>query len=226
MLDMRRVYVPLHPGLFSALGLLLADVRYDYVQSIPGPLDALDIASLRRRFDSLLDGVRTELKRDDLDRSALRVERYLDLRYRGQTSERTMALPDGDALSALELAERFHAEHERSYGYRCPAEPVMVVNLRLKTFAPSRSIGFSEVAEAFRREAQGAVGGVTIRRRNAYFGPKHGERDARILSRADLMRGPVEGPLIVEEFDTTVAAPPGWSASLDQFASIVLEPVE
>lgn len=226
-LGMKRVYVALHSGLFSALGLLLADVRYDYVQSIPGPLEALDVDLAQRKYGALVADVREALKREGLDQDGLRIERFLDLRYRGQSSELTLALPDGgsglgEALSVTELAERFHAEHERSFGYRCPDEPIAVVNLRLKTLAPSHSIGFAEVAEAFRRAARPSP---AERRRSAHFGPKHGAQDTRILARADLMGGAADGPLIVEEFDTTVVVPPGWRAALDDFANIVLEPI-
>jgi N-methylhydantoinase A len=77
------------------------------------------------------------------------------------------------------------------------------------------------VVEAFRRSARPSR---EERRRSAYFGPRHGARETRILARADLLHGPLEGPLIVEEFDTTVVVPPGWRAALDEFASIVLEP--
>lgn len=235
-LGMKRVYVPLHPGLFSALGLLLADVRYDHVQSMPGPLARLDLGELQGKCDALIASVQEALRREDLDPAALRVERFLDLRYRGQSSELTLALPEGSLLSAAareplagapgaaSLGERFHAEHERSFGYRSPNEPIMVVNLRLKSLVPSHSISFAEVAQAFRLAARAAPAAATSRRR-AYFGPDDGELESRILSRADLLGGPLPGPLIIEEFDTTVVVPPGWRASLDDYASIVLQPI-
>ena len=221
-LGMGRVYVPLHPGLFSALGLLLADVRYDYVQSIPGPLDALDLAELRAKYDTLAATVHEALRKEELDPAALRLERSLDLRYRGQTSALTLPLDDGAGADLAALAEQFHDEHERSFGYRTDGEPIMVVSLRLKALAPSHSISFAEVADAFRAAAATAANdGAT---RNAYFGPDTGTLETRVLSRAGLLAGPVDGPLIVEEYDTTVVVPPGWRATLDDFASIVLEP--
>jgi len=224
-LGMRKVYVALHAGLFSALGLLLADVRYDYVQSIPGALADLDLRLLARKYEVLLAEVRDTLKKEGLEAEGLRIERFLDMRYRGQSSELTLKLPDdwgteSGELDGQALADGFHAEHERSFGYRCPEEPIAVVNLRLKTLAPSHSIGFAEVAEAFRRNAKAGP----PREREAYFGPRHGNRPTRIVARADLLAGPQAGPLIVEEFDTTVVVPPGWRAQLDDFASIVLEP--
>ena len=223
-LGMKRIHVALHPGLFSALGMLLADVRYDHVQSIPGPLRTLDLGGLARRCEEQVAGVREALRREGVDDGALQVQRLLDLRYRGQTSELTLPLPPS-TLSLDDLSERFHAEHERSFGYRCPDEPIVVVNLRLKTLAPAHGVDFARIADAFRRAAADRRPSPRLARR-AYFGPAHGEQETRILARADLLDGPRDGPLIVEEFDTTVVVPPGWRAALDPLCSIVLQPAD
>lgn len=93
-LGMRTVYVPLFPGLFSALGLLLADLRYDYVQSIPGYLHEAEPEVLLREYDQLVDRVRDEMLREDISQTGLRVERFIDLRYARQSSEPTLPVPD------------------------------------------------------------------------------------------------------------------------------------
>ena len=242
-LGMRRVYVPLHPGLFSALGLLLADVRYDYVQSIPGPLEVLDVAQLEAKYEALAVRVRDEIEKESIAPDTVRLERFLDLRYRGQTSELTLKLGDfiglpsgptsgpstGSQLAAVAsvaaLAEQFHAAHERAYGYNSPGEPVVVVNLRMKALAPSHSVSFAEVAQAFKDSAQAAPA-PSEDRREAYFGAEWGALETRILARSGMIGHAIEGPAIVEEFDTTVVIPPGWSASLDDYASMVLDQLD
>jgi N-methylhydantoinase A len=236
-LGMRRVHVPLHPGVFSALGLLLADVRYDYVRSIPGPLESLDLGELEATFEALAGRVVEAIGRERIAPESVLLERFLDLRYRGQTSELTLrlpgtvALPTGagsgatgsDALDRERLAELFHREHEINFGYRSASEPIVVVNLRLKALAPSSSATFAEVASGFRRRAGPDP---AEHRREAYFGAAHGTLETRILERAGLAGRQVEGPVIVEEPDTTVVIPPGWRAGLDDLASIVLERVD
>jgi len=222
-LGIGRVYVPLFPGLFSALGLLLADLRYDYVQSVPGRLDAVDPTALLHEFDALAARVREEVFREEISPAGVQLERFIDLRYARQSSELTLKVPEAIAASDLPrvLSESFHAEHERTYGYRRESDPIAIVSLRLKATAPARSVGFGELGESFARTVDGSyVPEVT---RHAYFGPQHGECETRILRRSDLAGNTLAGPLIVEEFDTTVVIPPGWQARTDGYGNIVLE---
>ena len=222
-LGMKKVYIPLFPGLFSALGLLMADVRYDYVQSIPGRLDAIDMVELLQKFESLAARARQEFSGENIDPTIVKMERYLDLRYQRQMSEITIRVPDDVTPSVLprSLTDSFHAEHERTYGYRRDHEPVAAVNLRMKALAPANSISFAELAQAFLRSA-GANEPAT-EMRMAYYGPKVGECLTKIVPRESLLRGPLEGPLVIEEFDTTVVVPPQWTASLDKYGNITLE---
>jgi N-methylhydantoinase A len=220
---MKRVYIPLYPGLFSAIGLMMADLRYDYVQSIPGRLDAIDAATLQRHYDALAERVLLEVAKETVDPAAVRLERFLDLRYQRQTSELTIAVPDPlpTASLAARMAELFHAEHQHTYGYRRQNEPITVVNLRLKAFAPTQSLSFKELAES--SGASAAQRKPTDEVRPAYFGSTYGEQPTRLLSREVLARGKIHGPLILEEFDTTIVVPPGWVASLDELGNIVLD---
>ncbi|HKA54146.1 MAG TPA: hydantoinase/oxoprolinase family protein [Candidatus Binatia bacterium] len=222
-LGIGRVYVPLFPGLFSALGLLLADLRYDYVQSVPGRLDAVDPAVLLREFDALATRVREEVFREEISPAGVRLERFIDLRYARQSSELTLPVPESVAASGLPrvLGESFHAEHERTYGYRRENDPIAIVSLRLKATAPARSVGFRELGESFAQAADGVGGQETSRR--AYFGPPAGECETRILRRSDLVGKTLAGPLIAEEFDTTVVVPPGWQTEVDGYGNIVLK---
>jgi N-methylhydantoinase A len=96
-----------------------------------------------------------------------------------------------------------------------------VVNLRLKALAPAGSVSFAQLAAGFLRTSGEA--GADEGTRTAYFGPKIGERETRILPRTGLIGKSLEGPVVLEEFDTTVVVPVGWSASLDQYGNIILE---
>jgi len=221
-LGISRVYVPLFPGLFSALGLLLADLRYDYVQSVAGRLDSIDPVLLLREFDGLTARAREEVFREDIGVGGVQLERFIDLRYTRQSSELTLKIP-GVVVPELRqiLTEAFHAEHERTYGYRRESDPIAVVSLRLKATAPARSTGLRELGESFTRSKSDGNGlHVT---RHAYFGPQSGERQTPILRRADVVGKSTAGPLIVEEFDTTVVVPPGWQAEVDAYGNIVLK---
>lgn len=222
-LGISRVYVPLFPGLFSALGLLLADLRYDYVQSVPERLDMIDANVLLKEYDRLAARVQEEVAREEINPQTVTLEKFIDLRYARQSSELTIKVPEGVSAPELPgtLAELFHAEHERSYGYRRADETIAIVSIRLKATAPARSsVSLTELGEGFMRTARSAVGQEASR--SAYFGPQMGDRQARIIPRSGLLSGELAGPLVVEEFDTTVVVPPGWRAALDGYGNIVL----
>ncbi|MBV8452338.1 MAG: hypothetical protein JOZ29_08710, partial [Deltaproteobacteria bacterium] len=178
---------------------------------------------LLQKFEGLAARAREEFLRENIDPAIVKMERYLDLRYQRQMSEITIRMPDSVAPAALlrALTDSFHAEHQRTYGYCRENEPVAVVNLRMKALAPANSISFAELAEAFVRSAGNDE--PMVQARVAYYGPEVGERLTKIISRESLLRGPLTGPLIVEEFDTTIVVPPQWTASLDKYGNITLE---
>ncbi|MEM7407802.1 MAG: hydantoinase/oxoprolinase family protein [Pseudomonadota bacterium] len=217
-LGISRVLIPLHPGLFSALGLLLADERYDFVQSVPAPLAELGEPGLDAAFAALTDRAWRE---SGLPPGTAVVERLVDLRYARQSSELTLSL-DGLPVPGLvpALANAFHAEHERTYGYCLDREAVGVVSVRIRLGRAAATPGFEALGHAFAELEGIGNDGAT---RDAYFGPAHGVRSAALCSRQALRGAGRSGPLIVDEFDTAVVVPPGWHARTDSLGVIHLE---
>jgi N-methylhydantoinase A len=219
-LEMRTIVVPPAPGLFSAFGLLYAEPERHYVRAARGVTRRLDVAGLAEAWARLEAEARADFARDGLTGSAVRLRRLADARYLGQTSELTVALPDGPVgpawLPALE--EAFGREYERTYGHRAGAEePVELVNLRLV------AQGVADGPRVPDRVDVGRDGGATRPApRQAYFGPEAGWLPAPILHRADLATR-TAGPCIVEEYDATCLVPPGAHAALDGAGNIVIE---
>jgi N-methylhydantoinase A len=167
----------------------------------------------------LLDRAREEAKREGLAEGDLAFEWSTDMRYERQTTEIRVELPEVPAQDLRAALERhFHARHEQLFSYRSP-EPVALVNLRLKVISPGSSVSFASIGRAF---LEGANEPSAERWREAYFGPARGLLRARILKRADLRNTRVDGPLVVEEFDSTVVVPPGWTAELDGLGNIMI----
>jgi N-methylhydantoinase A len=217
-----RVYVPLYPGLFSSLGLLFADLRYDAVKSVMTRLDQLQGQELRNACQSVAEDLRARLQHE-AGASEIKFERSVELRYLRQDSELNFRLPDEVSNAELcgWLERAFHPEHERNFGYRREGDPVMVVSVRVRAIAPARSVGVRELAASFERTA--TSGARPARQaRQAHFGPRAGNLLAAVVTRQDLLDGATTGPAIIEEFDTTIVIPPGWRAELDRFANVVL----
>jgi N-methylhydantoinase A len=217
-----RVYVPLYPGLFSSLGLLFADLRYDGVKSVLTRLDKIEGTALRGHCEALVDELRERLTREAGARD-IRFERSVELRYARQDSELAFRLPDdvADAELCGWLERTFHPEHQRNFGYRRDGEPILAVSVRVRAVAPARSVAVRDLAASFERAANTAPR-ASAQVRQAYFGPQAGQMPARVVTRASLLEGPLAGPAIIEEFDTTIVIPPGWRAELDRFANVVL----
>ena len=212
-LGARTAVVPPLAGLFSAAGLLAArperhGVRHCRVSARDG-----DPAELRR-LDAEL---RAELAGGGGEVAEWR--RLADVRYRGQSWSVPVELPgELDAAALAALVERFEAEHERLYGTRLePGSPVDVRALRVVALGPER--------EAF-SPARACESPPRAPARAADFGPGHGTVEAPVRTRAELAGGPVAGPLLLDEYDTTVVVPPGWTARLDgATGALVLEHV-
>ena len=222
--DIPHVVVPPAPGVFSALGLLFSTVEHQYVHTIVRNLESVDVATLDGHFAQLEREARDTLRDEGFADTHVLVRRFVDLRYPGQTSEITIEVPGGPISGATlgRLAEAFHAEHENTYGHRSEeGESVELVNVRSRARGLSES-DFTPEALALagtRRPARGAPQGS----RRAYFGETHGWIDTPVVARADLDGTPRGGPLVIEEYDTTVVVPPGCDSFVDDADNIRID---
>ncbi|MBR0666691.1 hydantoinase/oxoprolinase family protein [Roseomonas hellenica] len=215
-MGMRRVLVPAHPGLMSAIGLLAADIRGDFGLTCLAPAGPEGLPQVRAAFADL--GARRDAwaAAEGVDAAALRIEHALDLRYRGQSSELVLplsAVPDAAGLAAC--VEVFHRQHADRFGYAMPHRAVEVVTARLVAVAArqappvERSASASEPPPPAHRE-------VWFRATGFVRTP--------VLHRATLGPGAVvAGPAVIEQMDTTTIVPPGWTARADAQGNLLLD---
>ncbi|MBI4012575.1 MAG: hydantoinase/oxoprolinase family protein [Candidatus Rokubacteria bacterium] len=214
-LEMRRIVVPPAPGLFSAFGLLYAEVEHHGVRTLRVRTRDADPAEMARVWEALAAEGRGQLAGEGARAGAIRARRFADLRYHGQTSELTVPVGDGP-LDVAALEEAFGREYERTYGQRGgPGEPIEVVNLRVVVQALADR---PRVSERVRVDRAASLSGV----RRAYFGPGHGWLDTPVVGR-EALAARRAGPCIVEEYDATCLVPPGATAWLDGQGNIVME---
>lgn len=203
LLEMTRVAVPRHPGVFSALGLLLSPVELEVSGAHFAALAMADAASLEARFAQLEAELADGMAIEGYGKADYRVDRLADLRYAGQAHELTV--PVSLPIDPATMARAFGDEHERTYGHQAEAEEVECVTLRAIARVP-----LAETPVPAPPKAGGAE-----RTRRAFFGGRHGEVEVPVLGRGGLAAAPRRGPLIVEEYDSTILVPPGWQAALD-----------
>jgi N-methylhydantoinase A/oxoprolinase/acetone carboxylase beta subunit/N-methylhydantoinase B/oxoprolinase/acetone carboxylase alpha subunit len=218
-LGMQKVVVPPAPGVFSAFGLLDTAVEHSYSHTHMRVLDQANLAGIHAAFSELRTRAEGDVAGAGYGSVAIEWLYSADVRYRGQASQLLIRLQDGlvDAEAPRRIRADFEQEHERTFGYRSPEEHLEVVNLRL-------SARVTRVAEADIRgtrlvETRWAGG----ERRRAYFGPERGWLEAPVLQREALQAAAVDGPAIIEQYDTTIVLPPGSHAALDTEGNIVID---
>jgi N-methylhydantoinase A len=214
-----RAIVPPSPGLLSAVGLVCADMTHDAVLSY----------TLGRRVDpewiagqfSTMTATAGEALGPHRPEETVVVERSIDLRYRGQAFELTIPVsasaPAVDALDATFRA--FDAEYLRTYGHNLPEEPIEVVALRLRErrVDSARSDTLHAALGAIEDLATPSPGS-----RNAYFGPDLGQHETPIVRRSALKPDGAQGPLLIEEMDSTTVIPPGCHVSRADDGSLLI----
>jgi N-methylhydantoinase A len=217
-LDVRRVLVPVAPGVFTAVGMLASDVAHHLVRAAGGRLDdAAALARARGALDDLSRDALATLAGEGYPRERARVDAQADLRYAGQASELVVPIPGGrlDPARLGDLRRAFEREYAATYGHTSD-EPLELVNVRVvATGRREQRLDFRDV------RIVGAPDAAARRR------PVHWERGAPavatpVVARAAIGRAPTPGPLIVEEYDSTVAVPPGASVSRDAFGNLLL----
>ncbi len=209
-LGARRVIVPPSPGVFSAAGLLAAEVTIHKSIAFRRGLDEAAIAAARTTADGLVAAARDELGRaDGTARLSAR------MRYVGQSSDLVIDLGRADALTLAAARAAFEAEHDRVFRFVAPAgEPIAFTALEV-------AYGLGAPAAGIPAAPPGAAdAGHTVQR--AFFGPDTGFVDAPLVTRAAAAAG-VAGPAIVIDPDATTLVPPGAFARADASGNLVIE---
>lgn len=209
-----RVLIPANPGVLSSYGLLVADNTHEMVRSISASIYDLDVVDLEREYQALASRAIEALADDGFDRERITVRRLADLRYVGQAFELTVPLDDAP-LNRETLTALFHEEHYRTYAHKSPGEPVELVNIRVIATV-------SAYQSDLLRQFSQAASEKDLQWRKAYFGPDVGEILTPVVGRAYVGKEQRRGPLILEEYDSTVVVPPGWMVDLDVDGNLVL----
>ncbi len=216
-LGMKGVLVPPHPGVYSAMGLVMSDVKHDYLRSRLTPLSRASEAEVNAVFAELETLARADLAREDFSEKSIRVEHALDMRYAGQGYEMTIPCEAPLAPGGLKaLREKFDAEHKKSFGHTAPEEPVEIVSWRL------RGVGVVPPVREPVYKPTGAPLEKAIReRRIARFDGV--DLECPVYQRELIDVGAeFAGPALIDQLDCTTVMPPGFLARVDERKNIII----
>ncbi len=224
-LRISTVIIPPLPGLFSALGLIFADVEYHLIRTLYASARAPKPEDWNRVVVALADEARGLLSKDGYSKADMAMDFLADAHYGGQ--EHTISIPlhlnsshgpePVDVTGVTKLGEDFELEHERTYGYRTHGEEVAVSAVRCVARGLSRT---DRVPEQLTLKQSSEIPAAQTRK--AYFGPEAGWLSTDVTGRHDLQGTRAHGPLLVEEDNSTTVIPPGWTAHLDEWSNIIL----
>ncbi|MBM4442104.1 MAG: hydantoinase/oxoprolinase family protein [Candidatus Rokubacteria bacterium] len=214
-LDIRRILVPVSPGVFTAVGMLASDVEHHFVRAVGGMLgEPATRQRAQARLGDLEAEARATLGAEGYAPPHVRLVTQADLRYTGQGSELTVPIPAGGLEDVNALREAFEREYTATYGH-ATHEALELVNVR------AVATGVREHRLDFRAVSVASLP-IAPRRRLVHFTRGAPAADTPIVPRESIGEAPTAGPLIVESYDSTVAVPPEATIARDRFGNLVL----
>jgi N-methylhydantoinase A len=220
-LSIGTVIIPQAPGHFSALGMLMADLRRDYVQTLFKRLDDLEMDELEHEFRKLETEGRAALERSGIDTDRIVFERAADMRYVGQEHAVAVRMPVSveDESARAEIKRRFDEAHDQRYSHSAPEEATDIVSLRVSAIGRLVKPAFPTILAGAATPAADAERGA----RSVIF---EGQDvvTAKVFDRAKLLAGNIiQGPAIIEEVASTTVVEPGDTVSVNRYGHLIMK---
>ncbi len=210
LLNIPKVLVPRNPGILSTIGMVMADIIKDYSLTVMLDQSAGIMKKILKHFLSLEKKGRDDLTSEGVVSRNMVMERYLDMRYRGQSYE--IMVPFGD-----KFAENFHKLHEKSYGYCNREKVVEIVNIRLRARGFPEKPTFTKSDVFIDKLSSDAVTGE----KEIIFDGKSVK--TKIISRDKLISGNrIQGPSLLTEYSSTILIPPFASGKVDEYGNVII----
>ena len=206
-----EVIIPVHPGAFSAWGMLQTDVRHDFKETLYGFWDRMELSRIEDAFEALARRGRDHLIAEGIAPGDISFERAIDFRYHGQEYVLTIPLADGP-IDMDCVRNGFDAAYARQYGHNSPENRVEMANVRLA------ALGHLPRPES---APPAPLAAKAARARDVYF--DGAPQPTQILDRNAITTDRiVHGPAIIEEATATTLLPPAWQARLSEGGHLVL----
>ncbi len=215
-----RVIYPLGAGVMSAIGMLAAPLAFDFVRTFPGGLADMDWAGVMRTVERMEEEGRAILAKS-VDASAIRFQRFADMRYRKQGYDVRVPIPDGrlDASQEGEIRRRFEEVFKRLYGHVVPNTPIDVLSWRVIALGPKPELTLPKGAAR-----QGGAAEALKGRRSIYLPAAKSFSEVPVYDRYRLASGVrLDGPAVVEERESTVIVNGSASIAVDPWSNLIVD---
>ena len=218
-LGIRKVIIPVAASVFSAWGMLMTDMRHDFIQTNISLLDSAQPEELDAMWGALEEKAKAEYKQQGVDESTMTYTYYADMRYAGQehTVKVQTPAPSWTEAAKAEIVSRFHKAHEHSYTYKLEGTPVEIVNLHLAVYSRMEKPELNKLAKQTEPLEM-----ALLETRNTYF-TQGGWMQTPVYSRSALLAGTeLKGPAIVEEKAASTLIGPGDTLLVDDYGNLII----
>jgi len=213
-LGVNSIIIPPYPGLFSALGMMLTDMKYTYVKGLLRSLDELSESFIEEAWSQMTREAINRLKFKSMEASEASIIRTADVRYYGQGFE--LEIPVATPFSRINLIEAFESKHEIVYGYRHEGDPIELTALRLTILLPVKKLDLDSLTRTDQTRPQ------TPNNRKVWF--ENEWLDTQIYRRESTPTDFIlPGPVVIEAYDSTILIPPAWQCRNQRNGCLVLE---
>lgn len=220
-LNVRKVVIPRAPGQFSAWGMLMTDLRHDFIRTQIMPCDESSLSRMNQIFAEMSNEALRQFTEEGVLEEMVLLERLMDMRYRGQ--EHTVRTPVAVARLASDdlnmVQEKFHTLHDQAYSFRLD-DPIEVVNFHVVAWGKVEKSELKPLSQGSKRISEALKG-----EKEVDF-DEGGSLRSRIYERDLLpLGGEIEGPAIVEEPACTTIVYSGQSLKVDQYGNLIITEV-
>jgi len=220
-LSIGTIIIPHAPGHFSALGMLMADLRRDYVQTLFARMDDLEMFELEDQFKNLEAEGRRALEASGIPTDRIVFERAADMRYVGQEHAVAVRMPANVSEESARgsIKRLFDDAHELRYSHNAPEESADIVSLRVSAIGRLGKPQFPKIPQGEAAPPPSARRGT----RSVIF-EGSGALEAAVFDRTKLLHSNViNGPAIIEEVASTTVVEPGDTVTVNAFGHLVMQ---
>lgn len=213
-----KVIIPPWPGVSSATGCLLTDIRHDISKTFIADLATVDLSSLEKSFQEMEDEALERLRAERIREDRMQLLRYLDLRYVGQWRSLTIPISRPLPKTLEDVRDQFHREHLREYAYSAKEQSVDIYGIRVT------GVGIHDKPKLPQFKREGEIEDSLIGRRKVYSTEAKGFIEADIYQHERLPPGAsFSGPAVIQYYDSTAYIPGGYDARVDEYRNIIID---
>ncbi len=219
-LGVKKVVIPVASPVFSAWGMLMSDLRHDYIKTFIKRLNKLEQSEIWEQWNQIDNEAYEQFNNEGIAKEEIVFHRYADMRYLGQEHTVKVPIPDGDWSDEhlQRIVEIFHQLHEQNYTFRLDGTETEIVNLHVTAF------GKVEKPKFKKRETSTTLEDAKIETREVYFENPKGWVHTDVYNRELLPANePIKGPAIVEEKAAVTVLYQGQTLRVDDYGNLIIE---